>query len=134
MPDAHALFDRNMLRTRLLRAARFGAATFLLDRVANELGERLATVLRSFEVAADIGTPGSAVSRMLVQEKLARQVIAVHPLPHMLADFDGLKIAADEEAIPFSDASLDLAVSVLSLHFVNDLPRRVDPDQARTQA
>ena len=122
MPDARALFDRNMLRTHLLRTARLGAETFLLDRVADELGERLATVLRTFEFAADIGTPGRAVSRMLAQHKIAQRVIAVHPLPLLLADFDGLKIVADEEAIPFADGSLDLAVSALALHFINDLP------------
>jgi SAM-dependent methyltransferase len=33
-----------------------------------------------------------------------------------------LAVAADEEALPFRDASLDLVVSVLALHFVNDLP------------
>ncbi|HVU40031.1 MAG TPA: methyltransferase domain-containing protein, partial [Xanthobacteraceae bacterium] len=31
-------------------------------------------------------------------------------------------VAADEEALPFRDASLDLAVSALALQFVNDLP------------
>src|SRR6266478_6273755 len=30
--------------------------------------------------------------------------------------------AADEEALPFRDASLDLVVSALTLQFVNDLP------------
>ena len=33
-----------------------------------------------------------------------------------------LVVAADEEALPFRDASLDLVVSVLALQFVNDLP------------
>jgi SAM-dependent methyltransferase len=31
-------------------------------------------------------------------------------------------IAADEEALPFGDATLDLVVSALALQFVNDLP------------
>src|SRR5205085_3781256 len=31
-------------------------------------------------------------------------------------------VAADEEALPFRDASLDLVVSGLALQFVNDLP------------
>jgi SAM-dependent methyltransferase len=31
-------------------------------------------------------------------------------------------LAADEEALPFADASFDLIVSVLGLHWVNDLP------------
>ena len=33
-----------------------------------------------------------------------------------------LAVAADEEALPFRDGSLDLVVSALSLQFVNDLP------------
>jgi SAM-dependent methyltransferase len=33
-----------------------------------------------------------------------------------------LLVAADEEALPFRDASLDLVVSALVLQFVNDLP------------
>ncbi|MEX0852567.1 MAG: methyltransferase domain-containing protein, partial [Bauldia sp.] len=31
-------------------------------------------------------------------------------------------IAADEEALPFAEASLDLVLSAFSLHWVNDLP------------
>src|SRR4029450_13209066 len=34
----------------------------------------------------------------------------------------GPEVAADEEALPFRDGSLDLVVSVLALQFVNDLP------------
>ena len=33
-----------------------------------------------------------------------------------------LRVAADEEALPFANASLDLVVSALALQFVNDLP------------
>ena len=33
-----------------------------------------------------------------------------------------LRVAADEEALPFADGSLDLIVSALALQFVNDLP------------
>jgi SAM-dependent methyltransferase len=34
----------------------------------------------------------------------------------------GLAVAADEEALPFRDGALDLVVSGLTLHLVNDLP------------
>ena len=34
----------------------------------------------------------------------------------------GLCVAGDEELLPFADGSFDLAVSNLSLHWVNDLP------------
>ena len=40
----------------------------------------------------------------------------------MLAGSDTLAVAADAEALPFRDASLDLVVSALALQFVNDLP------------
>src|SRR5262249_25632309 len=37
-------------------------------------------------------------------------------------DHAGPKVVADEEALPFADASLDLVVSALALQSVNDLP------------
>jgi SAM-dependent methyltransferase len=40
----------------------------------------------------------------------------------MVARSAGLRVAADEEFLPFADESLDLVASALSLHWVNDLP------------
>jgi SAM-dependent methyltransferase len=109
------IFDRDLLAARRARAQRLGVEPFLLDHVASDLAERLSAVVRAFDVAADIGTPGDAVRNLLIERKLAKHVIAAGSAP--LRD-----IAADEEALPFADGSLDLAVSALSLHFVNDLP------------
>jgi SAM-dependent methyltransferase len=39
----------------------------------------------------------------------------------MLAGRDGPRVAADEERLPFGDATIDLAVSTLALHWTNDL-------------
>ena len=58
---APMLFDRALLRARRSRALRTGSATFLLDRVAEDLAERLHAVLREFKTAADIGTVGDQV-------------------------------------------------------------------------
>ena len=55
---APILFDRALLRMRQDRALRIGPATFLLDRVAEDMAERLHAVLREFADAADIWTPG----------------------------------------------------------------------------
>jgi SAM-dependent methyltransferase len=101
------IFDRRLLRARRRRAAALGAERFLIDRVADELGERLGAVLRTFEVAADLGTPTDAVRRVLAQSGKVGCVA---------------RVVADEEAVPFADGSLDLVVSALSLQFVNDLP------------
>ena len=55
---APLLFDRALLRARQSRAPRWAPATFLLDRVAEDMAERLHAVLREFRTAADIGTEG----------------------------------------------------------------------------
>jgi SAM-dependent methyltransferase len=111
------IFDRTLLRARRARAAMLGPATFLLDRVAEDLAGRLSAVLRTFEVAADIGTPTDAVRLALTGRVGA--IVAADPVAH---GGKALAVAADEEALPFRDGSLDLAVSALALQFVNDLP------------
>lgn len=116
-----AIFDRKLLRARQRRAHALGPETFLIDRVAGELGERLAAVLRQFERAVDLGTPTGAVRRVLAASGKVATIVTAEPsaLPHGVAS---LRVAADEEALPFADGSLDLVVSALSLQFVNDLP------------
>ncbi len=115
------LFDRFLLRARQQRAHALGPATFLLDRAATELGERLSAVLRRFDVAVDLGTPTDAVRRVLLASEKVGTIVAAAA---NAAAFDNsfLRVASDEEALPFADASLDLVVSALALQFVNDLP------------
>lgn len=106
---------------RQARALSLGPATFLLDHVATELSERLSAVLRQFDIAVDLGTPTDAVRREIAGIGKTGTIVAVFPgAPHL--DHSGLHVAADEEALPFADGSLDLVVSGLALQFVNDLP------------
>jgi len=120
--SARIVFDRQILRARRARARKLGAATFLLDRVAEDLAERLGAVLRSFEVAIDLGTPTDAVRRALALSGKAGTLIAAEPDAAVLPAGSVPRVVTDEEALPFADASLDLVVSALSLQFVNDLP------------
>jgi SAM-dependent methyltransferase len=120
MADNPMIFDRGLLRRRRRRAAALGPATFLLDRVAGDLAERLGTVLRRFEVAVDLGTPGEAVRNALMRLESVGRIVAADVMPD--AARGEIVVAADEEALPFGDASLDLVVSALALQFVNDLP------------
>jgi SAM-dependent methyltransferase len=105
---APVLFDRALLRARQLRALRSGPATFLLDRVADDMAERLHAVLREFKNAVDVGTPCDQVCDALAGR--ADQITHVD-LPDM-----------ESEPLPLQAQSLDLAVSALALQFVNDLP------------
>jgi SAM-dependent methyltransferase len=133
MVSSHpVIFDRISQRTRRARAAALGPSTFLIDRVAEDLSDRLAAVLRRFESALDLGTPTDAVRRVLAASGKVGSILAVDALAGSAAvkHLSGspgksaapLCIAADEEALPFREASLDLVVSALALQFVNDLP------------
>jgi SAM-dependent methyltransferase len=102
------LFDRALLRVRQRRAAKMGAVPFLIDRVAEDMAERLQAVLRVFQHAADIGTPGDQV----------RIALAGH-----VAELSPIDLPIDEsEALGLLPESIDLAVSGLAFQFVNDLP------------
>jgi SAM-dependent methyltransferase len=118
--SAPRVFDRLLLRHRRRRARANGAATFLIDRVAADLGERLSAVVRRFPVALDLGSPTGAVRAVL--PGLVDTLVAVGTAAEELDDHCGPKVVADEEALPFADASLDLVVSALALQSVNDLP------------
>ena len=100
---APVLFDRALLARRLVRARKLGPAAFLLDRVREDLVERLAAVNRSFTEAADIWTPGEGLS-----------------LPQL--NVRHVDIISSDETLPLTPASLDLVVSALAFQFVNDLP------------
>jgi SAM-dependent methyltransferase len=111
MTDANPvprLIDRAALRARQARALRGEPATFLLDRVAEDMQERLHAVLREFKDVADIWTPGD-----ILREAPADRYASIA----RVGMFDG-----DDERLPFAPQSLDLVTSALALHFANDLP------------
>ncbi|QFU17801.1 methyltransferase domain-containing protein [Microvirga thermotolerans] len=113
---APVVFDRSLVRRRLARALRAGYADFLLDRAVADLEERLAPVLRTFAEALDVGTPTPAAADLLRRSGRAGRVLRVAPVPEKGS------VAGDEERLPVAPGRFDLAVSLLSLQSVNDLP------------
>jgi SAM-dependent methyltransferase len=95
-----------LLRERRHRAVSLGAETFLLDRVVGELAERLSAVLRQFDHAADVGTPGDSLQRAMAGKAGSIKAVEI----------------GDDEILPLAENSLDLGVSALALQYVNDLP------------
>ncbi len=110
MSSQPIIFDRKLIRARQQRAARLEPSGFLLDRVAEDFADRLAVVLRRFDVALDLGTPGDAIRLALAASGKVGTIVA--------AD----SVIVDEEALPFGNGTLDLVASGLALHSVNDLP------------
>lgn len=117
MTTGPTIFDRALLPMRRQRALALGPATFLIERVAEEMAERLSVVLRTFERAADLDTPTDTLRDVLLPGgkvgSLARASIVSEA---------GLEVMVGPQAEPFAEASLDLVVSGLALQFVNDLP------------
>lgn len=116
MSDGPIIFDRMLIRRRQKRAAALGPTTFLLDRVAADLAERVGAVLRRFDLALDLGSPGEAVRSALFKLGSVGSIVKADVFG------DGDTVVADEEALPFADATFDLVVSALALQYVNDLP------------
>lgn len=117
--DATAtLFDTATARQRLGRAVRSGYAGFLLDRLAEDLDDRLGAVLRSFSTVLDFATPIPVTAPVLERRYPQARHFRLTALPEP----GGNRIVGDPELLPLAPGSLDLAVSLLSLHGVNDLP------------
>src|SRR5439155_3557 len=60
MASGPIVFDRAAVRRNLRRAEKLGPATFLIDRAAEDLCDRLSAVLRRFELAVDLASPTDA--------------------------------------------------------------------------
>src|SRR5262245_37451689 len=115
------IFDRLCHRAHLARAAALGPSTFLIDRVAEDLCDRLAAGRRRVECSLDIGTPTDAVRRVIAASGKVATIIGADALAgsaafRHLSDGRGkceaqLYIVVDEEALPLRDASFDLVVS-----------------------
>jgi NADH dehydrogenase [ubiquinone] 1 alpha subcomplex assembly factor 5 len=123
MERAHEIFDRELMARRRDRFA--AAATehdFLLERVADDLVQRLSFIRRRFPVAVNLGAYHGVVGRRLRASGAADMVIDVELSKRLLEQGTGPRVRADEERLPFRAASLDLVVSGLALHLVNDLP------------
>jgi SAM-dependent methyltransferase len=100
------LFDRALLIARQRRAQAAGPVEFLLDRVIEDMDERLSAVKREFTVVADIWTPGAGLRPPSPAGSFVHVALADSP----------------DEALPLKPESLDLALSALAFQFVNDLP------------
>lgn len=122
---ASAPFDRALLARRRLRAVRAstGGADFLLRAVAAELSERLSLVQRRFDVAADLSGHGLQVAEALAAGGQVDRVLRLERVAGLAGVTGHVEtVVGDDELLPLADASIDLAVSVLSLHLTNDTP------------
>lgn len=119
--DNMRIFDRRLIARRRARAAgRVGEVAPILADCAERLLDRLDDTTRRFARALEIG--GRGVVAPLLAARGVPFVVSADLAPAMAVRAGGLPVAADEEFLPFAEASFDLVVASLSLHQVNDLP------------
>lgn len=122
MSQPPTLFDRNRARQHRQRSARhFHKADFLHQRAMADIVDRLETVTRSFPQAAFFGA-GKLVTQVTDACGVGRSLIVDNAPARLTGSGRGnLRLVADEDNLPFAPASLDLAVSLLTLHRIDDI-------------
>ncbi|WP_173934072.1 methyltransferase domain-containing protein [Chelativorans sp. Marseille-P2723] len=117
------IFDSSLLLARKWRALSRGeeGSDFLMRRTAEELAERLATVERRFKHAATLFCLTAHAADALRESGKAEKLLRVENDERLLSGpYEG--IAAPYETVPLATESLDLAVSLLTMQEMNDLP------------
>lgn len=100
---------------------------YLKEEVGFRLSDRVFDVKRQFKNAVDLGCGRGYVSKHILADSVER-ITLCDMSPSMLEHakstpgVDVIKKEIDEELFSFEENSVDLVISNLSLHWVNDLP------------
>ncbi|EFO33508.1 putative methyltransferase C20orf7 family protein [Roseibium sp. TrichSKD4] len=117
------IFDRQLLKTRWKRALNSApdGADFLLKNVAEDLGDRLVSIKREFTTAIELGGHSTHLEDALEQTPNVGDVFRFDVL---CTDkrFPAPACVVDDACPPLAEESVDLIVSALHLHLINDLP------------
>ncbi|XP_041468964.1 arginine-hydroxylase NDUFAF5, mitochondrial-like isoform X2 [Lytechinus variegatus] len=124
------VFDRKTKRKQRDRAALakdVEVYDYIKDEIAYRMVDRIRDVTRKFPVAVDLGCGRGLMANYLTEDEIgtlyqcemSEKMLDQVPTPEGVKT---IKLVADEEFVPFKEESLDLVISSLSLHWVNDLP------------
>jgi SAM-dependent methyltransferase len=120
-------FDRALVRKHKDRAAkRFEQARFLKDRTIEDICDRLEFINRHFATVLDVGSQDGYFKREVRKRpQLIDKISYIAQSDfstRQLGQATNSAFVCDEELLPISPDSLNLIVSALTLHWVNDLP------------
>ena len=114
------IFDRRRVRLKRERAAPvFSAHDFLHRRAMADVVDRLETITRKFPRAVFAGA--GDLAGMLTPACGVGEIFSIDSAAGRLPADKSLAVVADEEAPPLARESVDLFVSLLTLHSANDL-------------
>jgi len=117
----NALFDRLAVARNRRRGP---AENFLFDEVAARLADRLLDIQRAFPMALDFS------GRLSLEKQLAdagamtaRGIKSLYAVVEAVESArPGATVIGDSEMLPVASGHFDLAMSVMALHWANDLP------------
>lgn len=123
MSNPPLIFDRTRLAHHRARAARqVEPVDFLLHAMAERLTDRLMDITHRFPLVLDLGAHHGVLAGYIEGVAGIQTIIQAERSLPQLTKASGLRVAADEEWLPFAENSLDAVFSIGSLHWVNDLP------------
>lgn len=109
------VFNRARIARQRARIINQGtSADFLAQWAMDQIEDRLDIVRRNFPVCVQIGTRAPVITK----EKFGIETLVTTDLTPLAP----ASVICDEEFLPFANQSIDLVVSALDLHTVNDLP------------
>lgn len=121
MTNAPIIFDDALLqkhRARALRALN-DDSLFLWNELAGRLTDRLGDIRRDFPYMLEIGSHHGGLKEKLAGKHGITQHIQQEQYTSQQASHH---VEANQEQLPIKPYSMDLVVSIASLHWVNDLP------------
>ena len=117
-PGPPEIFDSRRRAAKLARGEKaFAAADFLHVRAAENAVNSLEVILRDFPDAVDLSARPGPFARLLAGSAAAGRVGPVH-----IPGDDTARAAPGAAPLGLPDQSQDLIVSLMSLHWANDLP------------
>ncbi|GFY42362.1 arginine-hydroxylase NDUFAF5, mitochondrial [Trichonephila inaurata madagascariensis] len=124
------IFDRNAKRFHRNWSALVQEG-HVFDYVKDEIGDRVADrvfdITRKFSVAVELGCGKGHVTKHLTSENV-QMIYQCDSSPKMLEkskiseDIPTFRMVVDEEYLPFAENSVDIFISSLNFHWINDLP------------
>lgn len=120
--DSTRIFHRRAVRQHWDRAAALlSDHDFLLREVADRLADRLYDINRPFDRGLELGARNGILRHALAAGGRINSLVESTASPLRLRETEAAVIA-DEEFLPFASGSLELLISNLALHWINDLP------------
>lgn len=101
---------------------------YLRDEVAQTLIDRLLLIKRKYSTVVDLGAGSGHIAKFM-DPTITQKVISCELSPKLLHrdedqpyEIEVERMVVDEEILPFQENSLDIIMSSMALHWVNDLP------------